>query len=79
MRHHQFFENLAASLNQIEVPVGGRIKRTRIKGADFVQWSSQEAAVLGNKGFYAGGRRDGNWGSERGLRDAMRREHRAPT
>jgi hypothetical protein len=36
------FEHLAALLNQIEVPVGGRIKRPGINSDALIQSSSQE-------------------------------------
>ena len=42
MFDHQLFEHLAASLNQIEVPVGGRIKRPGIDSDALIQWSSQK-------------------------------------
>jgi hypothetical protein len=35
-------KHLAASLNQIEVPVGGRIKRSGIDSDALIQSSSQE-------------------------------------
>ncbi len=60
-RDHQFFKDLAASLNQIEVPIGRRIKRTGIDRDAFVQSSSQEQEGL-NRRFYAGRSEDGNWG-----------------
>src|SRR5579863_6535294 len=73
--HDEFFKNLGAPLNQIEVPVGGRIERTGIKRADFVQWSSQEA-VVPNTRFYAGSTEYGNSGMMFG-RIVIPRETRA--
>ena len=42
---HQFLKNLGAPLDQVEVPVGGRIKRAGIDSDAFVQSSSQEQAA----------------------------------
>ena len=43
-RDHQLFEDLAASLDQVEVAVGRWIEGTGIDSDAFVQSSSQEAA-----------------------------------
>src|SRR5882762_4978713 len=60
-RDHQLFKNLGAPLDQIEMPVRSRIKRSRINSDAFVQSSSQEQEGL-NRRFYAGGSEDGNAG-----------------
>src|SRR4029077_6462368 len=59
---HELFKNLAASLNQVEVPVRGRIKGTRIDGRAFIQSSSVEDRPPSSASssavtyrFYAGG------------------------
>ena len=55
-RDHQFLKDLAASLNQIEVPVGGRIKRPGIDNRALIQSSSHRPrdATRSNRRFYAG-------------------------
>ena len=45
-RHDQFFKDFGPALDQIEVPISGRIKRTGIDSKALMQSSSQERIRL---------------------------------